>query len=196
MKKKFLNLSRLKKQVVAAAADFICIPATLVVALALHLNTLRFDILSDYLILVVAAPIVSIPIFTRIGLYRAVIRYIDHQIVLTVSAGAMMSVVVVAALGSALPGVPFSISPYLMFGANLVIYLLISRFSARGFFLGDRRAPERMRVAIYGAGHAKDEIVTQYVETEGIQVQGQCHNKCSWNANEIGCSCDDLFFQA
>ena len=154
MKKKFLNLSRIKKQVVAAAADFFCIPATLVIALVLHLNTLRLDLLSDYLLVIAAAPIIAIPIFARIGLYRAVIRYIDHQIVMTVTAGAIMSVVVVAAIGNILPGVPFSVSPYLIFGANLVIYLLISRFSARGFFLGDRRAPQRMRVAIYGAGHA------------------------------------------
>ena len=60
----------------------------------------------------------------------------------------------VAALGSILPGPTFAVTPYLIFGANLVLYLLISRFTARGFFLGDRRAPQRMRVAIYGAGHA------------------------------------------
>lgn len=154
MKKKFLNLSRLKKQIVAAAADFFCIPATLMIALALHLNTVRIDLLSNYLFVIVAAPLLSIPIFVRIGLYRAVIRYIDHQIVMTVTAGAMLSVIVVASVASILPGVPFSITPYVIFCANLVIYLLISRFTARGFFLGDRRAPQRIRVAIYGAGHA------------------------------------------
>lgn len=154
MKKKFLNLSRLKKQVVAAAADFVCIPLTLAAALALHLNSVHVLALTDYWILIVAAPLISIPIFVRIGLYRAVIRYIDHKIVMTVAGGAVMSVMLLAALGSILPGVPFSPSPYVIFGAILILYLLISRFTARGFFLGDRRAPLRMRVAIYGAGHA------------------------------------------
>jgi hypothetical protein len=53
MKNKFLNLSRLQKQVVAAAVDFFCIPITLAVALALHLNTVRPDVLGDYTVLIV-----------------------------------------------------------------------------------------------------------------------------------------------
>ncbi|WP_332878342.1 nucleoside-diphosphate sugar epimerase/dehydratase [Massilia sp. S19_KUP03_FR1] len=154
MKKKFLNLSRLKKQVVAAATDFVCIPLTLTASIALHLNSIHVLALGDYWILILAAPFISIPIFVRVGLYRAVIRYIDHKIVLTVAGGAVISVMVLAALGSLLPGVSFSLSPYVIFGAILILYLLISRFTARGFFLGDRRAPQRMRVAIYGAGHA------------------------------------------
>jgi FlaA1/EpsC-like NDP-sugar epimerase len=154
MKKKFLNLSRLKKQFVAAAADFVCIPLTLTIAIALHLNSIHVLAFSDYWVLIVAAPFISIPIFVRMGLYHAVIRYIDHKIVLTVAGGAAISVMVLAALGSLLPGVSFSLSPYVIFGAILVLYLVISRFTARGFFLGDRRAPQRMRVAIYGAGHA------------------------------------------
>lgn len=154
MKTKFLNLSRLRKQVIAAAADAICIPLTFIVALTLHLNTVSIDSLKQYWLLIVVAPIVSIPIFVRLGLYRAVIRYIDHQIVLTVTRGAVLTVLAVAALGSVLPHLAFVVAPYLIFAATLIIYLLVSRFSARGFFLGDRRGLERMRVAIYGAGQA------------------------------------------
>ena len=154
MKTKFLNLSRFHKQVVAAAADAICIPLTFIIAIALHLNTLNVVALSAYAVLIVAAPIISIPIFIRMGLYRAVIRYIDHQIVLTVTTGAILSVITVALLSLLLPDLTFSATPYLIFTALLIIYLLVSRFTARGFFLGDRHGPQRMRVAIYGAGSA------------------------------------------
>ena len=154
MKTKFLNLSRFHKQVVAAAADAVCIPLTFIVAIALHLNTLNIASLSTYAVLIVAAPIISIPIFIRLGLYRAVIRYIDHQIVLTVTTGAILSVITVALLSLLLPELTFSATPYLIFTALLIIYLLVSRFTARGFFLGDRHGPQRMRVAIYGAGRA------------------------------------------
>lgn len=154
MKTKFLNLSRFHKQVVAAAADAICIPLTFIVAIALHLNTVEFASIAAYAVLIVAAPIISIPIFVRMGLYRAVVRYIDHQIVLTVATGAILSVIAVALLSLALPDLNFSVTPYLIFTALLIIYLLVSRFTARGFFLGDRRGPQRMRVAIYGAGGA------------------------------------------
>ena len=154
MKTKFLNLSRFHKQVVAAAADAICIPLTFIVAIALHLNTVDLAAIAAYAVLIVAAPIISIPIFIRMGLYRAVVRYIDHQIVLTVATGAILSVLVVALLSLALPNLHFFVTLYLIFTALLIIYLLVSRFTARGFFLGDRRGPQRMRVAIYGAGGA------------------------------------------
>ena len=152
MKTKFLNLSRFHKQVVAAGADAVCIPLTFIVSIALHLNTVHVASLGDYALLITAAPIISIPIFMRMGLYRAVVRYIDHQIVLTVTTGAILSVIVVALLGLVQPHLTFSAPLYLIFVALLIIYLLVSRFTARGFFLGDRRAPQRMRVAIYGAG--------------------------------------------
>lgn len=154
MKTKFLNLSRFHKQVVAAGADAVCIPLTFIVSIALHLNTVHLASLGDYALLIAAAPIISIPIFMRMGLYRAVVRYIDHQIVLTVTTGAILSVIVMALLGLVQPHLTFSVTLYLIFAALLIIYLLVSRFTARGFFLGDRRGPQRMRVAIYGAGGA------------------------------------------
>jgi FlaA1/EpsC-like NDP-sugar epimerase len=107
-----------------------------------------------YLWLVLAAPIVSIPVFVKIGLYRAVIRYIDHKIVATVIAGATASVLMLAAMGGMSLGHEFAPQPFVIFGTNLVLYLLASRFIARGFFLGDRRGNRRVRVVIYGAGSA------------------------------------------
>lgn len=154
MKTTFLSLSRFHKQVVAAAADAVCIPLSLIAALILHLNTVSIASIATYAVLIVAAPIISLPIFMRMGLYRAVIRYIDHQIVLTVTTCALLSVTAVSFLGSALLDLRFSLSLYMIFAAILIVYLLVSRFTARGFFLGDRRGPHRMRVAIYGAGGA------------------------------------------
>lgn len=154
MKNIFLSLPRLQKQAIAVATDFVCIPVIFAVALALHFDTLDVASFSSYIWLMIAAPVVSIPMFVRIGFYRAIIRYIDHKIVLTTVAGASMSVMVLAAIASLLPDAAFSPTPFAIFGANLILYLLASRFVARGFFLGDRRTHGRMRVAIYGAGSA------------------------------------------
>jgi len=110
--------------------------------------------MSGYLWLILAAPVVSIPIFARIGLYRAVIRYIDQQIVMTVMKGAALSVMILALLASVFLYAAFSPTPFIIFAANLVLYLLASRFMARGFFLGDRRSDQRVNVVIYGAGNA------------------------------------------
>jgi len=154
MKTTILNLSRFEKQAVAAVTDLFSIPISLAVALILHLGHADISGPGNYMWLVFAAPLIAIPIFLTIGLYRAVIRYIDHQIVRTIIVGALLSALAVALLGRLLLGSSFSATPFVIFGANLVIYLLTSRFLARGFFLGDRRAPQGERVAIYGAGQA------------------------------------------
>jgi len=154
MKNRFLELPRRQKQIVAAAADLAFVPLIFLAALALHFNSLQSPEVASYFWLILAAPIVSIPIYARIGLYRAIIRYIDHQIVMTVVKGAMITVLVLVGLAGFVLENNFSATPFLIFAANLVLYLLVSRFTARGFFVGDRRANQRVNVVIYGAGNA------------------------------------------
>jgi FlaA1/EpsC-like NDP-sugar epimerase len=158
MKNTFLNLSRRQKQGVAAATDFVFVPVTFVVALALHFDSAGATAFSHYWWLILTAPLVAIPTFIRLGLYRAIIRYIDHHIVMTTIAGAALSVLMLAALAKVFLGALFSPTPFIIYDANLVLYLLASRFIARGFFLGERRSTRRMAVAIYGAGQAGVEL--------------------------------------
>jgi FlaA1/EpsC-like NDP-sugar epimerase len=154
MKSKFLNLPRRQKQAVAAFADFMFVPLTFALSLGLAYDTVDFSRYSSNAWMVILSPFIAIPVFIRIGLYRAVIRYIDHQIVMTAMQGASTSSVLLAACHLLQIREQFSIAPYLIFVALLSLYLLVSRFSARGFFLGDRRSSHGMKVAIYGAGDA------------------------------------------
>lgn len=154
MKNKFLGLPRLQKQTIAAAADLFFVPLIFVVALTLHFDRFDSHVLAAYEWLILAAPIIAIPVFAKIGLYRAIIRYIDHKIVLTTVTGSVLSVLSLALVAQALPGATASATPFVIYGANLILYLLASRFIARGFFLGNRRTSRRVRVAIYGAGSA------------------------------------------
>lgn len=154
MKSKFLNLPRRQKQAIAALADFLFVPLIFIFSLALAFDTISALAHSHYLWMVLLSPFVAIPVFARIGLYRAVIRYIDHRIVTTVAQGASTAAVILAIAQLLGMREQFSITPYVIFVALLSLYLLVSRFSARGFFLGDRRSSDRVRVAIYGAGDA------------------------------------------
>lgn len=182
MKKRILDLPRRQKQVVAAAADLFFVPLTFVVALTLHFNGIRAKELSEYIWLILASPIISIPVYARIGLYRAIIRYIDHQIVMTVTKGAAVSVVMLAFLAMISLGDSFSPTPFIIFAANLVLYLLASRFLARGFFLGDRRASATVNVIIYGAGNAGVQLANallpgnEYAPVAFVDDNPQLHN--------------------
>jgi FlaA1/EpsC-like NDP-sugar epimerase len=154
MKSKFLSLPRRQKQAIAALVDFLCVPLIFIFSLALAFDTVSTPAYSPYIWMVLLSPFVAIPVFARIGLYRAVIRYIDHRIVMTVAQGANTAAVILAVVQLLGMKARFSITPYVILVAFLSLYLLVSRFSARGFFLGDRRSSDRVRVAIYGAGDA------------------------------------------
>ena len=154
MKSTFLNLPRRQKQAVASLADFLFVPLIFLFSLVLTNSAADAGFYRAHAWLILLAPVVAIPVFIRIGLYRAVIRYIDHQIVMTVIQGALTTGALLAGISVYQLKENFSLIPFVIFAAFLALYLLVSRFSARGFFLGDRRANHRMKVAIYGAGDA------------------------------------------
>ena len=73
-----LNLSRNKKRVLLVMADILLITISLWLAFALRLGE-WFWPNQNQLLLFMLAPILALPIFIRLGLYRAIIRYIGHR---------------------------------------------------------------------------------------------------------------------
>ena len=74
----FLNLSRNKKRVLLVMADTLLITLSLWMAFALRLGQWFFPNQNQFLLFILA-PILALPIFVRLGLYRAIIRYIGHK---------------------------------------------------------------------------------------------------------------------
>jgi FlaA1/EpsC-like NDP-sugar epimerase len=100
-------------------------------------------------------PFLTVPIFIRMGLYRAVIRYMDDRIILTVFYGVSLSVLLLSAaifLGRA-NSIPRS--SILIYWIIAIAYITSSRFLARGILLSlENKTDRREPVAIYGAGRA------------------------------------------
>jgi len=152
--KSLLEFSRFRKQMVAASVDLIFLPLTFFFAIWLRFDTLTVDVLKTYLWLIIAAPIVSIPIFIRLGLYRAVIRFIDQKIILIVISGVTLSVIVLisaAAFLSHMAGLSRGV--FGIYWVSVITYVVAGRFLARSYFL-HAEANKTVRVAIYGAGQA------------------------------------------
>lgn len=152
MKKTFLNLPRLQKQMIAAGTDLLCLPLTFCFALALHLETFEPEVLGQYGWWTLAAGLIAIPVFSILGLYRAVIRYIDQKIISTVVLGTSLSVLLMAECARLLNVGKLSTSAFLIYWVSAVLYVLSSRFIARGFFVTTKLNSNRKKVAIYGAG--------------------------------------------
>ena len=151
----FLSLPRFQKQLIAAGVDVICLPLIFMLALVLHSDGFDLEFLYQYRWLAMGAAVLSVPVFVKLGLYRAVIRYIDQRIITAIIKGATAGTIALALIAAATAQAPLSAAPFAIYWLVSILYVLASRFSARGYFLANRQsAAQQVRVAIYGAGEA------------------------------------------
>lgn len=134
--------------------DLIILPFALWSAIAIRLGTFNPDV-HEFRFIFILIPFFTIPIFYKLGLYRAVIRYLDFKFLMTVCYGVtfsalFISFIVFFARINSMPRSSFVI--YWFFSA---LYIFITRLAARkALILADHRNPFRSNVAIYGAGKA------------------------------------------
>lgn len=152
--KSFLELPRFHKQLVAATADLLLLPLTFYLSVLLRYDSSTPQLFQMYFWMIVAAPLISIPIFLKLGLYRAVIRFIDQKIVYVVVLGVTLSVVCMAALATFTHTSPLSRGVFGIYWVSAILYVIASRFLARGYLLRTNGKSRAIRVAIYGAGHS------------------------------------------
>lgn len=147
-----IRLPRRAKRMIMLAADLIMIPLALWSAVALRLGN-PFPTVIPYWWLFLAAPALSIPVFIRLGLYRAVVRFMGSQAVFAVLKGVTLSALLLATLTllSGIKGVPRS--AFLIYWGVALLYIGGSRFLIRAYFQTLTRKGEiGEAVAIYGAG--------------------------------------------
>ncbi len=161
MFKNLSELSRNTKRILLVVMDVIALPAALWLGFALRLGEWwPQDYMSNAWWLFVAAPVVAVPIFVRMGLYRAVLRYVGSQALITIAKAVSVVTLVLLALVvmSETRGVPRSvffsfwlISLSVIGGGRIVLRGSIHRYT--------RRKINKQPVAVYGAGSAGADLV-------------------------------------
>jgi FlaA1/EpsC-like NDP-sugar epimerase len=146
------HLPRSRKRLLMLAADVIGIPVVLWTALTLRLGTFYSHVTGIEWVYATAL-LVCVPIFVRLGLYRAVIRFLGPKAILAVVVGVTSSVVLLSAILLVWPHRSIPISALPIYWAFALIYVGGSRFLVRGL-LNFRWSNGTQRVAIYGAGGA------------------------------------------
>lgn len=154
MKTIFLRLPRRHKQLMAAAADCALLPLAFLVALNLHFEGAADGGLLRYVWIGLLAPAIAVPVFIKTGLYHAIIRYIDHQIILRVMIDTTVAICILAVADYFISPAPLPAAFFAIFWVVAVLYVLASRFIVRGFLRGYRSPNNGIAVAIYGAGQA------------------------------------------
>ncbi len=158
--KSLVDLSRFRKQMLAALVDLFMLPLSFYFALWLRYDNVGIELLQQYAILIAATPLIAIPIFIRLGLYRAVIRFIDHKIVYVVVLGVSFSVLGLATVAAFTHVPKLSRAVFGIYWVSAILYVVISRFIARGYFLQSSTPDGAVRVAIYGAGKAGTQLAS------------------------------------
>ena len=160
----FLGRTRKTKRTITLVIDFISVIAALWIAFSLRYSTLYLPEDGQWWIFLLA-PVIAVPVFIRLGLYRAIVRYLGMNAIWTVVKAitlyTLIFAVIVLLAGADVTGVV----PRTVYGINLLIRLVFigdSRLIARWWFAQyisaeQVTASQQFRttpVLIYGAGDA------------------------------------------
>ena len=150
MLNKLLYLPRYQKRIVSVTVDLLSLPFALWLALSLRFDT--FYSTNNTSIFFVAAITVLVSVFTfaRLGLYRAVIRYMSNHAMVAIISGVAISSVSLSALGF-LFSAPIPRSVPIIYACLALIFVGGSRMIARSLVHRKMMQPKE-RVIIYGAG--------------------------------------------
>lgn len=183
------NLPRFWKRVILIIVDFVALSVALWLSYALRYGVWMPPTTRDQFMVIFAGPLIAIPIFIRMGLYRAVIRYLPERAVWTIVRAmtfAALGWVVLAFVAELVRRgyVPRSVPLfYWMFG---VIAVGGSRFLAKAILVPQ---PERMGgarpIAIYGAGRAGVELANALRQQGGKAVVGFLDDNVSLQRRDV-----------
>jgi len=162
--------SRLVKRIILTLVDFIIIPLSMWAAFALRFGDLNPSF-TNFLWIVGAAPIVSIPVFYTFGLYRSMLRYMGIQVAWSLAKGMAVSTLILSALVyfTHTAGVPRSV--FIIYFCLGVLLMGGSRIVMRAYLLAILRLyHSKNAVIIYGAGSSGVQLATALVTANDSKV--------------------------
>jgi FlaA1/EpsC-like NDP-sugar epimerase len=167
MKNRLISLPRFQKQFLAIIVDAFSIILSVWIAFSLRLERLHFPVLDERLLYVIPL-FIAIPIFIKMGLYRAIFRYVgQHALWAIVKAivlyGIVFSILIMTwefwglpRSGGILPRSLGILQPLV-----LLVFIVLSRSLVKLFFANNgstRKKKYERRTLIYGAGSSGMQI--------------------------------------
>ena len=165
------QLSRLKKRIISVTIDTLLILFALHIALWTRLGDFQFLNDGDNLLLAGLTVITTVIIYTKIGLYRAVLRYLTFQALFVVMAGAILSAISLAVFAYYLQE-PIPRTVPIIYGAYLALLCGGSRLIVRN--LVATTSPSKgshQEGLIYGAGSGGRQLAVALRASENYRVR-------------------------
>jgi FlaA1/EpsC-like NDP-sugar epimerase len=159
---RILSLGRLYKKAIMVAADLVALPVALWSAYALRLaEWWPASQMVGAWWLFIATPLLGVFIFMRLGLYRAVVRFMGAQAIVAVSKGVVILAIAMWAVAYLSQLTQFPRSVPVIFALVALVYVGGSRLLVRNYYhwlLG--RYVNKEPVLIYGSGGAGVQLAT------------------------------------
>ncbi|WP_175653705.1 polysaccharide biosynthesis protein [Pseudomonas sp. Marseille-P9899] len=173
LRRKLLQLPRRQKRLLQVLTDIVLVWGALWLAFLVRLG---IDDLANPLLdhgwLFAAAPIISIPLFIRFGMYRAVMRYFGNDALVTIIKAVSLSALILGLFVYWYSNHERLVPRSVIFNYWWLSLIMVGglRLAMRQYFLGDwfaaaqhvpftNRDDGLPRVAIYGAGAAGNQLV-------------------------------------
>lgn len=182
------RLSRRAKQAVQVGFDCIALPAAAWLALKLRIG-FDYTLNGEQWLIVALAPFVAVPIFIRLGLYRAVLRYLPEQALWTILKAMFAATLLWTAAAFFLAtygglGLPRSVPIiYWLIGGFLVA---MSRFAIKWLLYTSPTFGVPKRTLIYGAGTAGAQLAAALKETGSTQVLAFVDDDPQYQRRDLG----------
>lgn len=144
------QLSRTNKRIVSVLIDIILIFMAFHLAILVRSGDTNYFTYPEVWGIQTGVTIVTIAVFARLGLYRAVLRYLTFQALFVVTAGAVISATLVAALSFFMSD-PFPRTVPIIYGAFLALFCGGPRVIVRSL-IAQSYSTQSKEVLIYGAG--------------------------------------------
>ena len=161
MKLRLQNLERIYKQFIMLFVDVFTLLFALWLAFVLRIGE---PFPEEYIFpsrwIFVAIPLIMIPLFIKLGLYRAVLQYIGIKVITTTFQATTVACLIIGFLMMFFreSNLPRSVLPIFWFIVN--IFVITSRFLFKGYLYSwDSFVNSRKQTIIYGAGNAGVQIV-------------------------------------
>lgn len=160
IKKILLQRPRSEKRFLLLILDSILIPLILWISFSLRFTETYIFIDKTWLVLPLAV-LVAIPIYMRLGLYRAVLRYFRSQAVISIIVATLLSTIVWVGMVSLLQIATIPASVALIYWLGTFTLITGTRLTAQRWLYGDYSNHNLgKKVLIYGAGVAGSQLAT------------------------------------
>ena len=160
MRDKLTRLSRQKKQAIMIGADVLFLVFAIWLSFALRLGVIWSDQMQSNLWIFVFIPLVSIPIFIKLGLYRSVLKFMGTKIIVTAFQAITVASLILGFAMMIFREADMPRTVILIFWFVSSILVVVGRVMFKGLLYSwDNFVNNRIPAIIYGAGSAGAQLV-------------------------------------